>query len=125
MSKLTDKEREILNGRNFLFIATVNADGSPQVSPVWVEADEDDLVVINTDRRRLKAKNMERDKRVAISAYDQSNPYDKISFRGEVVEMTDEGASEHIDKLSQKYQDKPFPWHDPKEQRVIVRIRKV
>jgi PPOX class probable F420-dependent enzyme len=122
MSNLTDKEREILDGRNFVFIATLNPDGSPHVSPVWAERDGD-LVVINTDRRRVKAKNMARDNRVALSAYDQANPYDKIIIRGEVVEMIDDGAPEHIDKLSQKYGGKPFT-HQADEQRVIVKIRK-
>lgn len=125
MSKLTDKEHSILAGRNFVFIATINKDGSPQVSPVWAEPGGDDSVLINTDRKRVKAKNMARDKRVAISAYDQSNPYDKITFRGEVVEMKDEGAREHIDHLSMKYGGQPFGAHQPDEQRVIVTIRKV
>lgn len=125
MGKFTNKEHQILEGKNFVFIATINKDGSPQVSPVWAEPEGDDLVVINTDRRRLKAKNMARDGRVAISAYDQSNPYDQIIFRGDVVEMTDEGAREHIDHLSLKYGGQPFAGHEPGEERVIIKIRKV
>lgn len=123
MSKLTDHELEILNGKNFLFLATLNPDGSPQVSPVWVEA-EDDLVVINTSRGRVKERNMSRDHRVAVSTYNHNDPYDKVIIRGEVVAMTEDGAREHIDKLSQKYLGKPYPWLKEGDRRVIVKIRK-
>jgi len=123
MSNLSGHEREILSGKNFLFLATLNPDGSPQVSPVWVEA-EDDLIVINTSRGRVKERNMARDPRVAVSAYNHDDPYNKIIIRGEVVEMTEEGAREHIDKLSQKYKGTPYPWMKPGDRRIIVKIRK-
>lgn len=123
MSKLTDHEREILDGKNFLFIATLNPDGSPQVSPVWVES-KDDLILINTSRGRVKERNMARDPRVAVSAYNHNDPYDKVIIRGEVVEITEEGAREHIDKLSQKYLGKPYPWFQEGQTRVIIKICK-
>jgi len=125
MSKLTDAERQILSGKNFVFVATINPDGSPQVSPVWVDTEGDDLVVINTERHRLKARNLEHDRRVALSAISQDNPYDKISLRGEVAEITEDGAREHIDKLSHKYLGKPYPWMKEGDRRVIIKIRKL
>jgi PPOX class probable F420-dependent enzyme len=124
MTQLTPKEREIISGRNFIFIATINPDGSPQVTPLWAETDGD-LVVINTEKSRRKARNMARDPRVALSAYTQTDPYDDMYFRAEVVETTEVGAREHIDKLSQKYLGKPYPWLNDADHRVIIKLRKV
>lgn len=122
---LSEREKALLSGPNFLYIATVNEDGSPQVSPVWVEV-EDDLVVINTARGRVKERNMSRNKHVALSLYDQANPYDVVSFAGEVVEMNEEGASRHIDSLSKKYLGRDeYPYHEPGEKRVKIKIKKV
>ncbi len=121
---LTDKERTLLNGKNFVHLATVNPDGSPQVSPVWVGV-EDDFILINTEQGRAKARNVARDPRVALSVYDQNDPYDSASLRGQVVEITENGARDHIDKLSQKYLGKLYPWHGEGERRVIIKIRKV
>jgi PPOX class probable F420-dependent enzyme len=123
MHGLTQKEREILNGKNFVFVATINPDGSPQVSPVWTEV-ENDLIVINTAKGRIKERNIARDPRVALSAYDQADPYDEIIIRGEVVSMAEAGAREHIDKLSRKYLGRPYPWPHDADHRVIIRIRK-
>jgi PPOX class probable F420-dependent enzyme len=120
---LTDHDHQLLDGANYLYLATINADGSPQVSPVWVETDGD-LVVINTARGRLKERNVSRDPRVAVSIHDQANPYDNSSFKGKVVEITEDGAHEHIEKLSHKYTGKPYAWHQPGEQRVIIKIAK-
>jgi PPOX class probable F420-dependent enzyme len=123
MSKLTDKEKQILNGQNFVFIATVNPDGSPQVSPVWAETQED-TICINTSINRIKARNMARDPRVALSVYDKKDPYDEIAIRGHVTEMTQEGAEEHINKLSFKYLGKPYPWSHDAKHRIIIKIEK-
>jgi PPOX class probable F420-dependent enzyme len=123
MNNLTDKEREILSGKNFVHLATINKDGSPQVSPVWVDL-EGDLIVINTARGRVKERNIARDPRVALSAISQNDPYDDIALRGVVVETTGEGAREHIDKLSQKYLGKPYPWAHDQQDRVIIKISK-
>lgn len=121
---LTSKERELLSGRNFLHIATVNPDGSPQVSVVWVEA-VDDIILINTVVGRVKERNMARDPRVAMSIYDQDDPYDEIAIRGKVVGMSQDGARAHIDALSQKYLGRPYPWHYDADNRIIIKINKV
>jgi PPOX class probable F420-dependent enzyme len=120
---LSDKERKLLEGKNFVYIATINADGSPQVSPVWVDL-EGDIIRINSERTRLKVRNMKRDPRIALSVHDQDNPYDHISLRGDVIELTEEGARDHIDALSRKYLGKSYPWHQETDHRVIARIRK-
>lgn len=121
---LTDTERRLLSGKNFIYIATINADGSPQVSPVWVELDGE-LIVINSQQGRAKVRNMARDPRVALSLYDQDDPYDQVSLRGKVVEITEAGGRAHIDKLSLKYLGKPYPWHNDVKHQVIIKIQKL
>jgi PPOX class probable F420-dependent enzyme len=121
---LTDHERQLLGATNLLYVATLGADGSPQVSPVWAEA-EGDLIVINTARGRIKERNIRRDPRVAVSMHSRDDLYDKFAFKGRVVKITETGADSHIDKLSRKYRGTDFPWHEPGEQRVIMKIAKL
>ena len=102
-------------------ISTLMADGSPQVSTVWIDSAEG-LVLFNTAESRIKAKNLRRDPRVAISVANAENPYDAIAIRGRVVAMTHEGAVEHIEALAQRYTGEPFQGHQPGDQRVIVKV---
>jgi PPOX class probable F420-dependent enzyme len=123
MAKLTESAREMLKGRNFGHLATVMEDGSPQASPVWVDC-EDDQVVLNTAAGRLKERNMRRDPRVALSVVDHGDPYKKLHIRGRVIEMTEgDEAWHHIDALNRRYYqtDRPYP-RRPGMERVIVRI---
>lgn len=119
---LSDGVRKLLDAPNFVHLATVMADGSPQVSALWVEYDGKH-VLLNTAEGRQKPRNLRRDPRVALSVVDQQNPYASATIRGRVVEMTQEGADEQIDKLAKKYlgQDK-YPFRQPGEQRLIVKI---
>ena len=98
-------------------------DGSPQVSPVWVDL-EGDLVVINTATGRVKEQNMRREPRVAISIADKDNQYEKVDIRGRVAEFVEgDEAYAHIDKMAQKYMgQEKYPWLQPGEERVIVKI---
>jgi PPOX class probable F420-dependent enzyme len=78
---------------------------------------------VNTAEGRTKTDNVRRDPRVALSVYDQQNPYSELMIRGRVVEMVHDGAKEHIDALAKKYLGKDvYPWHTPDQQRVIMRI---
>jgi PPOX class probable F420-dependent enzyme len=86
----------------FAHLATLMPDGSPQVTPVWVDYDGK-FILVNTARGRQKDRNMKRDARVAIEVMDPENPYRYLQVRGKVIEITTEGANQHIDKLSQKY----------------------
>ena len=81
-------------------------------------------VLINTARGRVKEKNIRRDNRIALSIYDQENPYNMVTIRGKVTELTEEGADEHIDKLAKKYFgfDK-YPNRSPGERRIILKIQ--
>ena len=108
--------------RAFAQLATVNADGSPQVTPVWVDYDGTH-VIVNTARGRVKAKNLERNPRVAMAIADPENPYRYLGVQGRVVEMIGQGADAHIDKMAKKYLNKDsYPYRQPGEERVIVKI---
>lgn len=107
----------------FASLATLNVDGGPQVTPVWVDFDGTH-VIVNTARGRVKHRNLQRDPRVALSMYDPENPYRYLGIQGRVVEMTETGADAHIDKMAKKYLNKDkYPFRASGEVRVIVKIR--
>ncbi|RJP53828.1 MAG: PPOX class F420-dependent oxidoreductase [Anaerolineaceae bacterium] len=104
----------------YLFLATVMADGSPQVTPVWFSADETHILV-NTAKGRVKDRNMRTRPRVAMAIQDPSTPYRYLQIRGRVDGITEEGGDEHINTLSLKYDGKP--WRKVEGQtRVIFKI---
>jgi len=104
-------------------LATLNPDGSPQVTPVWVDFDGKN-VLVNTAKGRVKHRNLERNPRVALSIADPENPYRYLGIQGRVVEMTEQGADAHINKLTKKYIGKDeYPYRQPGEVRVIVKIK--
>ena len=122
-ASLSAKAIELFNEPNLVHLATLMADGSPQVSPVWVEYDNG-AILINTALGRIKPKNLDRDKRVALSLVDRNNVYRAVMVRGLVVEMTETGADAHIDKLAKKYMGvDSYPYRSATEKRVIVRIQ--
>ena len=125
MTQITEPIIQLLKGRNFAYISTLMDDGSPQVTPTWIDIDEDgNSILINTAEGRVKQKNVSRDPRIAISISDQNNPYNMATIRGKVIEQIKEGADEHADRLAKKYlgMDR-YPYHSPKEQRIILKIR--
>ena len=106
----------------FAQLATLNPDGSPQVTPVWVDFDGTH-VLINTAKGRVKAKNLAREPRVALSIADPDNAYRYLGIQGRVVEMTENGGDAHIDKMAKKYLGKDrYPYRTPGEVRLIVKI---
>ena len=123
MAELTEKARTLLDAPNFAYLATVNDDGSPQVSPVWVDT-ENGTIVVNTATGRAKERNMRREPRVAISIADRENQYDKVDIRGRVVDIVGgEEADSHIDKMAKKYMGQDtYPWRKPGEERVLFKI---
>jgi PPOX class probable F420-dependent enzyme len=122
MADIPAEAQHLLGGKNFAHVATVMEDGSPQVSPVWVDS-EDGLVIFNTAEGRLKPKNLRRDPRVAVSITDPENPYESLLIRGRAVELTHEGADAHIDALAKRYMGvDEYPMRQPGEERVIVKI---
>ena len=122
MATIPASHTDLLTKPAFAHLATLNADGSPQVTPVWVDFDGTN-VVVNTARGRVKDKNLAREPRVALSIADPENPYRYLGIQGRVVEMTEQGADAHIDKMAKKYLGKDsYPFRTPGEQRVIVKI---
>ena len=103
MAGLSERARDLLTGTNFAFLAELMEDGSPHVSPVWIDV-EGDLVLVNTAKGRLKEANMRRDPRVAISISPDDDPYTHVDLRGRVVEIREgDEAVADIDRLGKKY----------------------
>ncbi len=105
----------------FLILATVNANGTPQLSPVWFDTDEN-YILINTNEGRLKDKNMkERPNQITMVIQDPKNPYRYLGIKGKVVSQTRENADEHINMLSLRYDDKAWPYREG-QKRIIFKI---
>jgi len=122
MATIPASHADLLTKPAFANLATLNPDGSPQVTPVWVDFDGSH-VIVNTARGRVKAKNLAHEPRVALSIADPENPYRYLGLQGRVVEMTEKGGDAHIDKMAKKYLGKDsYPSRKPGEVRIIVKI---
>jgi PPOX class probable F420-dependent enzyme len=122
VASLPESAKKLLSGTNIAHIATLMPDGSPQVTPVWIDHDGD-TILFNTAEGRLKHKNLERDGRVALSVIDQENPYVSLVVRGRVKAIRHEGADEHIDALAKRYMGvDEYPLRSPGEVRIIIEI---
>jgi PPOX class probable F420-dependent enzyme len=120
---IPDKYRDLFNKRAFANLATLMPDGSPQVTPVWCDFDGEN-VLINTAIGRVKDKNLQREPRVSMSILDPDNPYRYLEVRGRVVERTEQGADEHINKMAKKYMGVDvYPYRRPGEVRVLYKIK--
>ena len=119
---LSDDVRELAKGKNFATLTTLRADGSPAAQVMWVDCD-DDHVLINTEVHRAKFANVSRDPRVVVCIIDAENPYHYAEVRGRVVEVVHgDDARRHADELSQLYFGRPY---DPKQitsARAVLRI---
>ncbi len=121
-AKLAANAIRLIEGKNLAHLATLMPDGSPQVTPVWIDH-EGDVILVNTAVGRVKQKNTAKDHRVAISIIKQENPYEKVIIRGCVVAQTFEGAEAHIDKLAKKYTGvTKYQGSLPDERRIIIKI---
>jgi PPOX class probable F420-dependent enzyme len=119
---IPEKYLDLFEKQAFASLGTLMKDGSPQVTPVWVDYDGKH-VRINSAKGRVKDNNMRRDPRVSLSLQDPANPYRYLEVRGRVVEITEKGADDHINKLSQKYLGNPvYPFRQPGEVRVTYII---
>ncbi len=119
---LPESARRMVDGPNIAHVATVMRDGSPQVTPVWIDRDGD-VVLINTAAGRLKVRNVDRDPRVAISIVDRDHPNPPMLLRGRVVAVVDgDAAWEHYDKLRLKYSGRSGGERRAGEERIVWRI---
>ncbi|MDA4135806.1 MAG: PPOX class F420-dependent oxidoreductase [Thaumarchaeota archaeon] len=123
MNKLSEKSIALLKGKNFAYIATLNSDGSPQVTPVWADTDGKN-VVVNTAMGRAKERNLTRDPRVAVAIHDMDNPYHRVSLDGKVINrIAGKQADDHIDSLSYRFTgNKSYQGRTVTEKRVILVI---
>jgi len=128
--ELSEKERErlkrnidIIEKKSFAQFATLIPDGSPHVSTVWIDH-EDGTVLVNTAKGRQKDLNVRRDPRVSLCILDPDDPYRQLIIHGRVVDITEQGADDHIDKLANKYLGRErYPNRSPGEVREIIRIQ--
>jgi len=123
MAEAIDAWRDLVESKKaFAHIALVAPDGTPRVTPVWIDY-LNGKVLMNTAKGRVKANQLKPGSPVAISITDPDNPYRYVQIRGKVTGMTEEGASAHIDKMAKKYlgQDK-YPFAKPGEVRVLYEI---
>ena len=119
---IPEKYVDLFQKKAFASLGTLMPDGQPQVTPVWIDFDGKH-VLVNSAKGRVKDRNMRRDPRVSIALIDPDNPYRHLQVQGRVVEITEDGADQHIDKMAKKYlgQDK-YPFRQPGEVRVVYKI---
>jgi len=119
MTQIPASHRDIFDKKSFAHFATID-DGAPQVTPVWVDFDGE-YVLINTAKGRKKDRNVREHPEVAVSIQDPDNPYRYVGIQGKVVEIVEEGAVDHIHKLSRKYNGTDYP-NLGSDTRVIYKI---
>ncbi len=122
MAEIPKQYHDLFQKKAFASLATLMSDGRPQVTPVWCDFDGTH-VLFNSAKGRQKDRNVRRDPRVALAIIDPDNAYRYVEVRGRVMEITEQGADAHIDKLAKKYlgADK-YPYRQPGEVRVIYKI---
>lgn len=124
MPTIPEEYRDLVSfeTKAFANLATVMPDGAPQVTPVWFDFDGEHII-INSSLGRIKDRNLRRNPNVAIAISDPANPYRYLQIRGQVVDITQEGAEAMIDHLCYKYTGQDvYPWRRPGEARVTYKI---
>lgn len=122
MKKIPESHIDILNKKSFAHLATIMPDGTPQVTPVWVDYDGT-YIIINSARGRVKTRNMQAGSPVAVEIMDADNPYRYLQVRGKVVDVSEEGADAVIDSLAKKYLGvDSYPYRREGEVRVTYKI---
>ena len=123
ISELPESFLQLLTSKSFASLATVMPDGTPQVTPTWVDRDGD-MVLVNSAKGRVKDRNLRANSKVGLSVSDPDNAYRYLSVQGEVVEFREEGADAHIDALAKRYMGvDSYPYRTAEEVRVIYVIR--
>jgi len=121
-ANIPEKYLDLFSKRAFGNLATTMPDGYPQVTPVWLDLDGG-FIRFNSARGRQKDRNVRRDPRVALSIMDPDNPYRYMEIRGRVVEIQEDGADDHINRLAKKYLDvDKYPFRQPGEVRLIYKV---
>lgn len=125
MEQIPAEFMDLFDRKTVAHVSTIMPDGTPQVTPVWIDVDDEGYVLVNTARNRRKEKNVRKNPKIGVSIPDPDDPYRYLSIRGEVEDVTTEGAIDHIDSLTQRYfEEDEYPHHgDEVGERVILRIR--
>ncbi|ADP78468.1 PPOX class F420-dependent oxidoreductase [Frankia sp. AgB1.9] len=118
--RLPEKVRTLADAPTYVTLATLQSDGSPRLTVLWIERDGDDLL-LSTVRGRAKERDIDRDPRVALMFLDQHDPYSYVEIRGTAT-LTEEGGRDLIDRLAVKYTGEPYKWDGPDAIRVVIRI---
>jgi PPOX class probable F420-dependent enzyme len=122
MQPLPDSAKKLIEAKTYANVATLMPDGSPHVTQTWVDHDGD-LILINTFDKSQKYKNAKRDPRIALDIVDPANPYNVVMVRGRVVDVTYEGAEDHIDRMAKKYMGtEKYEARTPDRKRVLIKI---
>ena len=117
------KAKGLFQKKNLVFIATINPDGSPQLTPVWGNY-SDEHILINTAEGRIKHKNVQKDPRVAVSVVDYNNPLNMTTIRGKVIQIIPDYDYSHINKLTKQYMGiSEYPYKRENEKRIILKIK--
>jgi PPOX class probable F420-dependent enzyme len=126
MANIPDDYRDLLEQKKaFANLATVMADGSPQVTPVWFDF-TGGLIRVNTAKGRVKSRTLKPGAPVALAIMDPDNPYRYVQIRGRVRRATEQGADAHIDSLAKKYLgNDSYPFRQPGEVRVMYEIEPI
>jgi PPOX class probable F420-dependent enzyme len=125
--ELSDGLVALLRQPSPCFLATTMPDGSPQLTQTWVDTDGEH-VLINSVVGFQKVRNIERDPRVALTVSDPESPARYFAVRGRVLDVTEDGAVDHIEKLAQRYLGGPYPWYGGRDQRrllITIEARKI
>lgn len=122
MAILNDAQRKLFEDKNLVNVATLGKDGTPRSTAIWVDI-EGDEILLNGPMSRKWMQNLKRNPHVALNVFDRTNIYQQVNLLGEVVDITSEGGEEHIDKLSQKYNGRLYPDHQPNNPRCIARVK--
>ena len=117
------KVEKLFQKKNLIFIATINPDGSPQLTPVWGNYN-DNHILINTAEGRIKHKNVQKDPRVAVSVVDHDNTLNMTTIRGKVVQIIPDYDYSHANELTKQYMGiNEYPYRRENEKRIIIKIR--
>jgi PPOX class probable F420-dependent enzyme len=121
--ELSEELLALLRRLSMCYLATSMADGSPQVTQTWVDTDGEQ-VLINSVQGHVKTRNIERDPRVAVAISDPDNPSRYFQVRGRVVDVTTDGAVDHVETLAQRYLGGPYPWYGGRDQMRVIFVIK-
>ena len=120
---MDQKVERLFRENNLIFIATINLDGSPQLTPVWGDY-QDGHILVNTAEGRIKHRNVLHDSRVAVCVVSHENPLYMTTIRGNVVDIISDYDYIHADKLTKKYMNLPkYPFKRINEKRIVFKIK--